>query len=172
MTTTKTKEYGKPDIGVRVDGHNRTPDEMNHDIIDEAIYLGYQVDDSTRKLMARYEHDVLSSEQDDSQRLSEEADAAVAWLGEQEDRPYLYWEITEGMFGLFPNVREAVEDVAFRSVESLDDAQHLGIETAPDDSEYPPFKYRGVWLHVNERGNCILYDRYAWGKDRELWSCV
>lgn len=38
--------------------------------------------------------------------------------------------------------------------------------------EYPSDKYRGEWLHVNERGNCTLYYRNAKGKDREIASCV
>jgi hypothetical protein len=64
------------------------------------------------------------------------------------------------------------EYAGFVSVKSLEDARLIGIETDPDDSEYPPKKYRGEWLHVNERGNCVLYYRNSKGKDRELASAV
>lgn len=38
--------------------------------------------------------------------------------------------------------------------------------------DYPDKGYRGEWLHINERGNCVLYFRNARGKDREIASCV
>lgn len=104
--------------------------------------------------------------------LSEVGDAAVEFLNGLETRSFMYWTFDDNSLFLLPNVDGAKEDCGFVSVKSLADARRLGIETDPQDSEYPPVDYRGEWLHINERGNCTLYVRGEDGKDSEVWSVV
>lgn len=40
------------------------------------------------------------------------------------------------------------------------------------DPEFPPDGYSGMFLHINERGNCTLYRQFKNGNRREIASCV
>ena len=81
-------------------------------------------------------------------------------------------------FGFWADVYAAREECEFVSWRSLEEARRAGVETDPENADYPPADFRGEWLHVNDHGNCTLYVREDSDKtpsgytDRELWSVV
>lgn len=74
--------------------------------------------------------------------------------------PYCYFGAHCGDgadFGFWPNdIEEIKESVGFAS---------------SVDQDEPDTDYVGEWLHINERGNCVLYVREN-GQDKEIWSIV
>lgn len=110
--------------------------------------------------------------EDYGQILSELADSAVDYLNDHNVIPFTAFEIEDNSLFFSPLVESAREDCEFVSVKSLEDARRMGIETDPENSDYPPAEYRGLWLHVNDHGNATLYERGADGKDVEIWAVV
>lgn len=160
--------YGTPRIGCYVDSARGWKAVFR--AIEVAIDFGWPNDRETQNLLARFHHDVLRD--DDTQMACDICDDAERWLNDQETRLGLYWGWNDGDFGLYVgDIEDIKDDAGFVSVRSLADARSLGIETDPEDSEYPPADYEGEWLHVNDHGNATLYVRSA-GKDTEIWSIV
>ena len=71
---------------------------------------------------------------------------------------YCYWGVSDDgeNFGLYPCVEDAKESCDFVSSRI---------------NEWPGDNYQGVYLHINDHGNCSLYNRIE-GTDNEIWSVV
>lgn len=172
-------KYGKPPIGCYIEQANYNIDDLNRRVIAIAQDLGWPTDDDDQATINAYDNRDDDEERSNGpdmdlwEALEYIAEDAIEWLNEQETRSFLCWYHSgdAGAFGLWPDVDGAKDDVGFVSVRSLADARSLGIETDPEDSEYPPADYEGEWLHVNCHGNATLYVRSA-GKDTEIWSIV
>lgn len=156
-TTASAKPYGTPSIGCYLDQSYCNACEHDARTIRLAADYGYEIDDETRKLLARCDCDVLSDDRDDAQTLSETADEACEFLNGLETRSYLYWGNNgeAGAFGLWANVESAEEDC----------------EKFADGSEVPA-DFTGEWLQVSDHGNVSLYVRDESGKDSEVWGIV
>jgi hypothetical protein len=162
----KTRPYtNKLPIGCYFDGARGSTD-IEWNIIEMALEFGW---DDLDALKFNEDKDPDDLNDDDYEMLSELSDSAIDYLNEQESRSYLYWQWNDGDFGLYPDVNGAKEDCEF--VSSTGPLWHTnqGYQIA---KEYPPDDYVGEWLHINERGNCVLYVRDEKGNDEEIWSCV
>lgn len=174
-------KYGKPLLGCYIDQANYNIDDLNRRVIAIAQGFGMDLNADDQATVNAYDNrdddDERSNgpDMDLCETLGYIAEEAIDWLNEQETRTGLYWAHNgeAGAFGLWPNDIENIKDeVGFVSIRSLADAKRLGIETDPEDSEYPPADYRGEWLHVNDHGNVTLYARGDDGIDDEIWSLV
>lgn len=158
MSSMKTNTYPNPSVGCYLDHANYNVDELNRRIIELARSFGYQLDIDAQAALAAADADEAGEDCDVSEMLDWAADAAIDWLNDQEQRPFLYWanEGEANAFGLWPNVEGAREDVGFVSSRN---------------QEYPADDYEGEWLHVSDHGNATLYMRTN-GQDSEVWSVV
>lgn len=149
MTTQKLQ------IGCWLDHGCRTAEEIAIDIVDLAIEFGMAKPDDWDSLCT-------CQNEDDVEAIDEEMENAIEWLNDNHTLPYCYWanEGEAGAFGLWPSLETARECIAESGFVSS------------REQEWPDDDYRGEWLHINERGNCVLYVRDDSGTDREIWSVV
>lgn len=129
-------------VGCYVDESAGSADECNRRTVEFARYYGFRPGRGWAC---------------DSESLSWSGDGAVEHLNSLESRPYMYWGFEDNSLFLMPSLETAKEDCGFCSSK---------------DQEYPDDDYRGEWLHINERGNCVLYARGPRGKDTKIWSVV
>jgi len=143
----------KLQIGCYLDHGCRSATELAADIVDLAIGMGMPKPEGWDELDC--------DKDDDCEAIDWEMDNAIDWMNDQDRPSYCHWanDGYAGAFGLWPSVdsaREQLQDDGFVSSR---------------EQEYPADDYQGEWLHVNERGNCVLYVREN-GKDTEIWSLV
>lgn len=166
----KTTMKNRISIGCYIDGANQNSTEGSARVVRLSESFGRELDRETLNFCLRVELDVATER--DYELEQEFSDEAEEWLNEHATIPFAYWSWEDGVFGLWPSVENAKDGCCFVSVRSLRDAKSMGIETDPEDSEYPPADFRGEWLHVNDHGNCTLYVRDEAGNDSEIWSIV
>lgn len=150
-------KYDFPSVGCYVDESSGNAIEGCERTIDFAVEYGFNAGES----LPDEDHE------DYPHIVDEVADEAVDFLNDLETRDYMYWTVEDNSLLLMPDVDSAREDVEFVS---HDDRE--GDETCnPDDPAYPCDVYEGLWLHVNDHGNCTLYNRVN-GVDTEIWAVV
>lgn len=111
--------------------------------------------------------ETLLPEKDESGEASEMVNELQDVLSNNFAPMYGYFGSHEGDgsdFGYWVNIDDVKDEVGFVSSKS---------------QEFPDEDFRGAWLHVNERGNCVLYVREVAGagsddnyQDEEIWSLV
>ena len=169
-----------PSIGCYINGANQPCDEGTVRLIRLTEDFGRKLDRETSNYCRRVELDC--QRKDDPNLNPWFDDEAVEWMNDNVSVPYAWWGWNDGDFGLWPcEIEDIKDEIGFVSVKSLADAAALGIETDPEDSDYPPHDYEGEWLHVSDHGNCTLYVREQLGahpdgsthfKDHYVWSVV
>jgi hypothetical protein len=145
----------KNNIGCIIDSSSWSADYLNSKTVEFAHDLGFEIDDGARKLLARYDCEVMKD--DDGQTLSELSDEALDFLNGLELPDYCHFHFDDNSLFLTPDLETARQDCEFISSRTQD---------SPDDD------FSGQWLHVSDHGNATLYFRDDKGNDREIWRIV
>ncbi len=142
--------YKTPAVGVYVDYRYQSAVQTSARVIDIAIRFGREFSEVDKQVLADYAKESGCREgptPETAESMSEIADECCEWLNGQETTPGLYWAFSgeAGGFGLFIDIESAKENADFVSTRKQ--------EWPPEDDDSI------VWfLHINERGNCEMYE--------------